>query len=72
MHYGALILEIQAVTMHRLLRILGWLVMVGGSFTSMGIFWIDHMNDRLWITMFLGEARRLDLCAAGAGSSGHD
>jgi hypothetical protein len=38
------------------LRILGWIVLVGGSCTSIGVFWIDHMNGALWALMVIGIA----------------
>ncbi len=42
--------------MGNLLRILGWIVLVGGSSTSIGVFWIDHMNGALWALMVTGIA----------------
>ncbi len=42
--------------MANLLRILGWIVLVGGSSTSIGVFWIDPMNGALWALMATGIA----------------
>jgi hypothetical protein len=38
------------------LRVLGWLVIVGGSSVSAGVFWIDHMNPDLWVATGIGVA----------------
>ena len=37
-------------------RVVGWLVLVGGSLFSLGFFWIDHMNPQLWAAMAVSVA----------------
>jgi hypothetical protein len=32
----------------------GWLVFFGGSATSVGFFYIDHMNPSLWMDLRIG------------------
>jgi hypothetical protein len=39
------------IEMCKVLRALGWLVMVGGPLTSVSIFWITPMNPALWALM---------------------
>jgi membrane protein implicated in regulation of membrane protease activity len=43
-------------TLRRTLRPLGWLVIVGGTLTSVGVFYIDHMNPSLWMAMAISVA----------------
>jgi hypothetical protein len=42
--------------MGNVLRILGWIVLVGGSCSSIGVFWIDPMNGTLSALMVIGIA----------------
>lgn len=42
--------------MQGVLKIVGWLVIVGGTLTSVGVFWIDHMNADLWMAMVISAA----------------
>ena len=37
-------------------KIVGWLVIVGGSLASVGVFYIDHMNTELWVAMVISVA----------------
>jgi hypothetical protein len=39
------------VASRRAVRAVGWLVLLGGSAASIGIFYIDHMNRSLWVAM---------------------
>jgi hypothetical protein len=49
-------MEMPAISVPLVLRVLGWLVLVGGSLASVGIFWIDHMNPALWTAMAISVA----------------
>ena len=42
--------------MQVVLKVLGWLVLVGGSLTSVSVFWIDHMNPSLWAAIAISVA----------------
>ena len=55
------IVEKPVVSMRILLRVLGWLVLVGGPLTSVGIFWIDHMNQSLWTAMAISATASVAL-----------
>lgn len=50
--------------MHLLLRIVGWLVAVGGSLTSVVVFWIDPMRPILWMAMGISVATSLAVGSA--------
>jgi hypothetical protein len=40
----------------RVLKIIGWLVIVGGTLTSVAVYWIQPMNPSLWMAMAISVA----------------